>query len=101
MKRECFDIGTIQAFIDGEVGGEAGAAIAEHAAACDECAGRIAAAEEETALVFSVLDGEVNTLVPTQRLWSRINDSLSVERKPTFVSASPTACFVMRSKRPS
>lgn len=84
MNRNCFDIGTIQAFIDGEVGGDIAAAIAEHAAVCDDCAGRIASAEEETALVFSVLDREVNTLVPTQRLWTRINDSLADERKPSF-----------------
>ena len=84
MKRNCFDIGTIQAFIDGEVDGGTAAAIAEHAAVCNECAGRIASAEEETALVFSVLDREVNTLVPTQRLWTRINDSLADERKPSF-----------------
>lgn len=84
MKRECFDIGTIQAFIDGEVGGETAAAIAEHGSVCDECAARIASAEEETALVFSVLDREVNTLVPTQRLWTRINDSLADEKKPSF-----------------
>jgi hypothetical protein len=84
MKRKCFDIGTIQAFIDGEVSGETAASIAEHAAACDECAARIASAEEETAMVFSVLDREVNTLVPTQRLWTRINDSLADERKPSF-----------------
>lgn len=84
MMRDCFDIGTIQAFIDGELSGETASAVAEHAAVCDGCAGRIASAEEETALVFSVLDREVNTLVPTQRLWSRINDSLADEKKPSF-----------------
>lgn len=47
-------------------------------------------------MVYSVLDRELNTLVPTQRLWTRINDSIADEKSRTsiwqrlaaFVSAS-------------
>jgi hypothetical protein len=32
-------------------------------------------------MVFSALEREFNTLVPTQRLWSKINDSIETERE--------------------
>jgi hypothetical protein len=50
---------------------------------CDACAVQLAEAEEESAFVFSVLEREMDALVPTQRLWSKINDSIEVERKST------------------
>ncbi len=80
MKNNCFDIGTIQAFIDGETNSELSLSVADHATDCNECSARIAGAEEENSYVFAALDREVNTLVPTQRLWSRINDSITEEK---------------------
>ncbi|HEX6280306.1 MAG TPA: zf-HC2 domain-containing protein [Pyrinomonadaceae bacterium] len=96
MNGNCLDIGTIQAFLDGETRPEQAVKISDHVADCDACAVLLAQAEEESSLVYSVLDRELNTLVPTQRLWSRINDSISEERRHTsvwqrisaFVSAS-------------
>ena len=32
-------------------------------------------------MVFSALEREFNTLVPTQRLWNKINDSIETERE--------------------
>lgn len=96
MNGNCLDIGTIQAFLDGETRTEDAVRISEHVADCDTCTVMLAQAEEESSMVFSVLDREINTLVPTQRLWARINDSIVEEksrasvwqRLAAFVSAS-------------
>jgi len=76
----CLDTGTIQAFLDGELASAAASKVSAHIAACDACASQLAAAEEESAFVFSVLEREMDALVPTQRLWNKINDSIEVER---------------------
>ncbi len=97
MNGNCIDIGMIQAFLDGETAPEASLKVSRHVAGCDECAVLLAQAEEENSLVFSVLDRELNTLVPTQRLWSRINESIAVEKSrislwqrfKSFVTANP------------
>jgi hypothetical protein len=81
MNGNCIDTGTIQAFLDGELATSAAARVSSHLAACDACTSRLAAAEEESTLVFSVLEREMNSLVPTQRLWAKINDSIAVERQ--------------------
>src|SRR5437868_14572254 len=77
----CLDTGTIQAFLDGELAPAAAAGVSAHIAACDACASQLASAEEESAFVFSVLEREMDALVPTHRLWSKINDSIDVQRK--------------------
>ncbi len=81
MTDKCFDIGTIQAFLDGELASEMTETVARHVSACDDCARLLAESEEESALAFSALEGEFNTLVPTQRLWTKINDSIAREKK--------------------
>jgi len=81
MTDECYDIGTIQAFLDGELASEQSEAVSRHIAACDDCAIFLAEAEEESALAFSALEQEFNTLVPTARLWTKINDSIGKEKK--------------------
>lgn len=77
---KCFEIGTIQAFLDGETAPEVSLRLTDHVAGCDACARLMADADEENSIVFSTLERELNTLVPTQRLWSRINDSIEVEK---------------------
>ena len=76
----CLDTGTIQAFLDGELTPAAASNVSAHIAVCDACAAQLAAAEEESSFVFSVLEREMDALVPTQRLWSKINDSIEVEK---------------------
>ena len=76
MRDNCFEIGTIQAFLDGELASDAAENVARHIADCDACALSLAEAEDETAIAFSALENELNTLVPTQRLWLKINDSI-------------------------
>ncbi len=100
MKEICLDEGTIQAFLDGELGDAQLNAATSHIALCDNCALILGAAEEESAFAFSALDGDLNTLVPTQRLWSKINDSIVEEkRKNSFVYNFKT--FLSNLSRPS
>ncbi len=99
MTEKCFDIGTIQAFLDGELAADQSELMARHISVCDDCAFLMAEAEEETAFAFSALEQEFNTLVPTQRLWTKINDSIEKERKSfwkpifAFVLQPSTAAF--------
>lgn len=83
MNGKCIDIGTIQAFLDGETAPAISLVVTNHAANCQACAVLMANAEEESSLVFSALDREYNSLVPTQRLWSKINESIEVEKSHT------------------
>lgn len=83
MNGKCFEIGTIQAFLDGETSPELSLKLTNHVAGCDNCALLLAVAEEETSVVFSALDREFNSLVPTQRLWTRINESIAVAKSQT------------------
>lgn len=79
--KNCLDTGTIQAFLDGELAPAEASVVSAHIAKCDACAAQLANAEEESAFVFSVLGREMDTLVPTQRLWTKINDSIVVEKQ--------------------
>jgi hypothetical protein len=81
MKDNCLDIGIIQAFLDSELSLDETARVSTHIATCDSCAMMLAEAEEESALVFPVLAREFDTLVPTQRLWNKINDSIKIEQE--------------------
>lgn len=81
MKDNCLDIGIIQAFLDSELSLDETARVSTHIADCDSCAMMLAEAEEESALVFPVLAREFDTLVPTQRLWNKINDSIKIEKE--------------------
>ncbi|HKP68429.1 MAG TPA: hypothetical protein VJV05_04035 [Pyrinomonadaceae bacterium] len=80
MNGNCFEIGTIQAFLDGELASDKSVCLTDHIVDCDACARLMAEAEEENSVVFSALERELNTLVPTQRLWLRINESIEVEK---------------------
>lgn len=81
MKENCLDIGTIQAFLDRQLEHAESARVSGHIAMCDSCALMLSQAEDESALVFSALEREFDTLVPTQRLWGRINDAIETERR--------------------
>lgn len=81
MMKNCYDEGVLQAFLDNELAPERSQKVAIHIADCDSCAVLLADIEEETAIAFTALESEFNTLVPTQRLWSKINESIETERK--------------------
>ncbi len=80
MNDKCFEIGTIQAFLDGETTSELSFRLTGHTAECGRCASLLAEAEEENSTVFAVLEREMNTLVPTQRLWSNITVALAEQK---------------------
>lgn len=77
---KCIDEGTLQAFLDNELDSEFAGRVARHVTGCESCAELLAVVEEETALVFGALEPEINTLVPTQRLWSRISETIRDDR---------------------
>ena len=85
MMEKCYDIGTIQAFLDGELSVDLSQKVTRHIALCDGCAASLAEAEEETAFAFSALEREFDTLVPTHRLWTKINDSIVEEKSHSSV----------------
>ena len=85
MKDNCLEIGTVQAFLDSELTHEESASVSNHLAACHACALAVSNAENESAAVFAALDGQYNSLVPTQRLWSKINDALETEKENASV----------------
>ena len=81
MNERCFDEGTLQAFLDNELASELSQEVARHVANCEPCALALTEVEEETAFVFAAMDEEFNTLVPTQRLWTKINESIEIESR--------------------
>jgi hypothetical protein len=81
MMEKCYDEGTLQAFLDNELSPELSQKVARHVADCDPCAFLLAEVEEETAFAFAALEQEFNTLVPTQRLWTKINESIEVQSR--------------------
>lgn len=85
MMERCLSEGTIQAFLDGELRTEALDAVTRHIALCDDCAISLSKAEDETAFAYSALEQEFNALVPTQRLWAKINCSIEEERRSKSV----------------
>lgn len=100
MREICLDEGTIQAFLDGELNDAQFDSATDHIASCDSCAYILSEAEKESAFAFAALDGEINTLVPTQRLWSKINDSLVEEKRKDSFWFNLTS-FLSNLSRPS
>jgi anti-sigma factor RsiW len=101
MKDGCLDIGTLQAFMDGELSHPESARVSSHIAHCDACAVALSNSEEESALVFSMIEREFDTLVPTQRLWSKINDSIESDTSGRSVWASVKAYIASAVASPS
>ncbi|HQZ82732.1 MAG TPA: zf-HC2 domain-containing protein [Pyrinomonadaceae bacterium] len=77
----CIDIGTLQAFLDGELDLDRSAEVSEHLDACNACTLLLSEAESEEAVVMPALAREFDSLVPTQRLWTKINDHIETEKR--------------------
>jgi hypothetical protein len=88
MMEKCFDEGTIQAFLDGELSHKMVENLTHHIALCDLCAVQVATAEEEIEFAYSSIDNEFNNLVPTERLWTKINYSIEAEGRNKSVWTS-------------
>lgn len=82
MKDQCFDEGTIQAFLDGELASDTLEQVARHVALCDDCALLLAESEEESAFAFAALEDEFNALVPTERIRTNLYQAISEIEKP-------------------
>ncbi len=82
MREQCFDEGTIQAFLDGELASEMLEQVARHFALCDDCALLLQDAEEESAFAFSILDQEFDALVPTERIRTNLYQAISQIEEP-------------------
>jgi hypothetical protein len=82
MTEKCFDEGTIQAFLDGELPTDLLEMVARHTAICANCSMLLVQAEEESAFAFSALDTEFNSLVPTERIRTNLYEAISQIEKP-------------------
>ncbi len=118
MKNNCFEIGAIQAFLDGELATGLSEKLVKHVAGCDACALMLDEAEEENTFAFGALDNEFNVLVPTERLrtklfsaieeienerhgnlWQRLQENFGILgginfRSPSLVALCCTLLFV-------
>lgn len=81
MMDKCFDEGVLQAFLDNELDADLASRVARHVGECDACAIALAEVEEETAIAFEALGREFDTLVPTERLWTKINDQIAEQNR--------------------
>lgn len=91
MIEKCFEEGVIQSFLDGELVPEMVERFSRHVSMCDSCAEAVAEAEAEIEFAFAALDSEDNDLVPTQRLWTKINYSIEADARNRSVWQSVLA----------
>jgi anti-sigma factor RsiW len=70
------DIGTIHAFLDGELSGEHLEFAASHFSLCEACSNLMLEAENESDAVMQAFAVENVYAVPTQRIWARINNEI-------------------------
>ncbi|HMT08368.1 MAG TPA: zf-HC2 domain-containing protein [Pyrinomonadaceae bacterium] len=93
MNGNCLEIGVIQGFLDGELPHNEIDRVSSHIAVCDSCALSLATAEEEIAVVFPALEREMDSLVPTQRLWAKIDAEIKNGSSRTGWWASLSSLF--------
>ena len=76
MKSRCFDIGVIQTFVDGELGPGKVEELVKHLSHCEACTLLATELETENEAAFAALDCELDVLVPTERLRSKVFASI-------------------------
>ena len=76
MKNKCFDIGRLQTFVDGELGAQKVEELVKHLSMCDECTLLVADLETGNDAAFSVIGSELDVLVPTERLRTKVFASI-------------------------
>ena len=74
--KQHFDEGIIQSFVDGELNSDLSEKVVQHIAVCDACATLLAETEESNEFAFSALNDELNVLVPTERLRTKVFASI-------------------------
>ena len=75
--KECIDEGTLQAWLDGELGGEAAGSVALHLASCPSCAEAARTVENENLLLTKALETEFAESVPSERLRQRLDSAIA------------------------
>ncbi len=101
MRGQCFDEGTIQSFLDGELASDLLEQVARHVALCDECTWLLQKSEEESVLAFNILGEEFNTLVPTERIRANIYQAISQLEAPKIAWWQKVFGFVFSLSNPS
>jgi len=77
MTTSHLDEGTIQAYLDGELGAEAAARASAHLADCPACAGAEAEARSETSLLAAAFVADDSLVIPTEVLRARIGAAVA------------------------
>lgn len=75
--KECIDEGTLQAYLDGELGREAAGSIRLHLASCPSCAEAARTVENENLLLTNALETEFAESVPSERLRQRLDSAIA------------------------
>jgi hypothetical protein len=78
----------LQAYWDGELAGEAGAAVRTHLATCVPCAATIEKMELAFAVLGNAFTAELPEDIPTARLRARIESALAEQAAPKFAWAT-------------
>jgi len=89
--KECIDEGTLQAYFDGELEGQAAASVASHLASCLSCAETGRTAENENLLLSSALKIEFADGVPTERLRQRVEAAMAEKQIARPVRSNDSA----------
>jgi anti-sigma factor RsiW len=94
--RACFDEGTLQAYLDGELGVARAGEVAAHLSACETCAAFAHEATDHFALLSDALSVGETLSVPTEHLRARLDASIA-ELQPTRAASPNTSkSFVER-----
>lgn len=75
--RKCFDEGTLQAWFDGELEGNAAADVAAHLHSCIHCGEAARTLEVENLILSQGLSAEFVEAVPTERLRQRVKSAVA------------------------
>jgi anti-sigma factor RsiW len=84
--KTCFDEGTLQAYLDGELSRERAGEVAAHLATCELCADAVREAAQEFAMIATALGADEPLSVPTESLRTRINAAIA-EMQPTSAAS--------------
>ncbi|MEZ5308454.1 MAG: anti-sigma factor [Pyrinomonadaceae bacterium] len=77
MNCQKFEIGHLQAFVDGELREDQTEAVIRHLGSCEVCSDVVSILEVENEFAFAELDTELNPLVPTERLREKVFTSIN------------------------
>lgn len=80
--KKCFDEGTLQAYLDGELSPEREHEAAQHVVQCDACADALAEAENESVFFATAFAPDNSVSVPTEQLRARIKAAVAQLESP-------------------